>query len=92
MHLRYPIMLGILIATTGCSSSLPCEDILEVKQQALQCVQLEKVIAASKNPQQALTARKRFEAECVNHRYYRDDYDTICKGDQQPIGKISKEN
>ena len=40
-----------------------------------------------KNPQMALTARQRFENECENFRYYRDEYDTICKKGEQPIGE-----
>ena len=73
---------------SACSTTPPCEDILEVKRQEQQCKRLSQVIADPKNPQQALTARKRFEAECENLRYYRDDYDTICKGENTPIGTV----
>ncbi|MBT0587186.1 hypothetical protein KIU71_12235 [Alteromonas sp. SM 2104] len=74
----------------GCSSTDICEDILEVQRQDQQCRQLNRIMSDSKNPQQALTARKRFEAECEELRYYRDDYDTICKGQQTPIGAPKK--
>lgn len=70
----------------GCSNTTPCEDILEVKRQEQECRKLQTVMNNPKNPQQALTARKRFQAQCENLRYYRNDYDTICKGEQQPIG------
>ncbi|MFC3095561.1 hypothetical protein DRW07_08415 [Alteromonas sediminis] len=75
-------------ALTACSTTPPCEDILEVKRQEQECKRLSQVINNPKNPQQALTARQRFEAECENLRYYRDDYDTICKGSNTPIGNV----
>ena len=97
---------GLLVAAvmvgsgglSGCASqSNLCEDILEVKAQAQQCEVLQKAIRNPKNPQMALTARQRYENECVNFRYYLDDYDTICKGGEQPIGQpapkpVNKDN
>lgn len=65
----------------------PCEEILEVKRQERQCMELRKVMNDKEHPQQALTARKRYEQACVNLRYYRDEYDTICKKDERPIGE-----
>lgn len=78
-----PLVAALIVS---CSSKSPCEDVLEVKRQELECKRL---LAASnsKNLQQAGVAKARFEAECENLRYYRDDYDTICKGDQKPIGE-----
>jgi hypothetical protein len=38
-------------------------------------------------PQQASTAKDRFEQKCQNLRFYRDDYDTICKGNETVIGR-----
>ena len=83
--------LFLTAGLTACSSSNVCEDILEVQRQEQQCRQLSKTMNTSNNPQQALTARKRFETECEELRYYRDEYDTICKGQQTPIG-ASKPN
>ena len=76
----------LLISACASQSNL-CEDIMEVKDQEQQCLVLEKAMRNPKNPQMALTARQRFESECQNFRYYRDDYDTICKKGEQPIGK-----
>ncbi len=77
----------ILLLVTGCANdNLLCEDILEVKHQHQVCNQLSKTINNDKtNPQQAMTARNRFESECQDLRYYRDDYDTICKKGETPI-------
>ncbi|GGF56853.1 hypothetical protein [Alteromonas lipolytica] len=77
-----------LQALTGCASqSNLCEDILEIKAQNQQCKVLQKAIQNPKNPQMALTARQRYENECVNFRFYRDDYDTVCKKGEEPISQ-----
>ncbi|GGD53230.1 hypothetical protein [Lacimicrobium alkaliphilum] len=72
----------------ACSSTdNPCEKILEVKQQEQQCAEWRKIMMNKNHPQQALTARKRYEEACLDLRYYRDQYDTICKGNETPIGE-----
>lgn len=81
----------ILFLAAGCANqSNPCEEILEVKRQQQECERLRKVMNREGYPQQALTAKKRFEEACLNLRYYRDDYDTICKGQEKPIGARNK--
>lgn len=87
-YIPLSIGLSILIVVTGCASGpLPCESIVEVNRQRQECEQLRKTMNRTSYPQQALTARKQYEENCVNLRYYRDEYDTICKGDRQPIGE-----
>lgn len=85
MKVIYGVIPLAAALIAGCSSKSPCEDVLEVKRQELECKRLQ-AASNSKNLQQAGVAKARFEAECENLRYYRDDYDTICKGDQKPIG------
>lgn len=51
------------------------------------CAKLRKQMNETGRPQAALTAKQRYEQACVNLRYYRDDYDTICKGDEKPVGQ-----
>ncbi|MDM7861006.1 hypothetical protein QTP81_10390 [Alteromonas sp. ASW11-36] len=90
--LKLSITAAIVVSvTSGCSSNNFCEDILEVQRQEQMCQELAQIMRNNRYPQQALTARKRFETECTELRYYRDDYDTICKGDQQPIGATRRE-
>lgn len=65
----------------------PCEDILEVKRQEKMCQTLRKQMNDKSHPQAAMTAKQRYEEACVELRYYRDDYDTICHSDERPVGK-----
>lgn len=98
-QLRY-VWFGMTVVAScfiaGCANdSNLCEDILEVKAQAQHCLVLQKAMRNPKNPQMALTARTRFENECENFRYYRDEYDTICKNGEESIGNpsvVSKSN
>ncbi len=77
-----------VLSLQGCAiNNNPCEEIVEVKRQERMCQTLKKQMNDKNHPQLALTARKRYEEACVNLRYYRDDFDTICKGDEKPIGK-----
>lgn len=91
--MKYQLILPALLAslTLGCASNeAPCERILEVKQQEQQCAEWRKVMMDKDHPQQALTAKKRYEEACLEIRYYRDQYDTICKGDERAIGEPRK--
>lgn len=85
------VLLFSCLTLSACSTTPPCEDILEVKRQEQNCIALAKIMKNNQYPQQAITARKRYQEECENLRYYRDDFDTICKGHQQPIGAKRKE-
>lgn len=87
----FKLLLIPLISSACASRDKPCEEILEVKKQEQMCEQLRKTMSNSNYPQQALTARKRYEEACLALRYYRDDYDTICKAGQRAIGE-RKEN
>ncbi len=86
------VLVIVIPALSNCASnSSPCEEIVEVNRQIKECKELKKLMHDKNHPQQALTARKRYEEACVNLRYYRDEYDTICKKNEQAIGG-SKEN
>ncbi len=80
------LLLPVVMVLSGCAAARPCEDILEVKRQEQQCLELARIMKNNQYPQQAMTAKKRYENECENLRYYRDGYDTICKGQHKPIG------
>ena len=82
------VLVIVVPALSSCASkNPPCEEIVEVNRQIRECEDLKKVMNNKSHPQQALTARKRYEEACVNLRYYRDEYDTICKKNERAIGE-----
>lgn len=88
----YCAALSINLLLASCShTDNPCEEILEVKAQEKQCAQWQQIMRKDNYPQQALTARKNYEKACLNLRYHRDNYDTICKKGERPIGQPTKE-
>lgn len=92
ISIRYSFYTSMILLLSGCANQEnPCEEILEVKQQHQECERLRKTMGKSGYPQQALTAKLRYEEACTNLRYYRDDYDTICKRDGTPIGETRKQ-
>ncbi|GAA0857354.1 hypothetical protein [Aliiglaciecola litoralis] len=89
--MRSAIVSVTVVALHGCASNEnPCEQILEVKQQHQDCERLRKTMSKTDYPQQALTAKLRYEEACTNLRYYRDEFDTICKNDGTAIGETRK--
>ena len=82
------LLISVVLSVTGCANpSQNCEQILEVKEQQLECKKLQFQIQNNKNPQQVTEAKRRFAESCTDLRYYRDQYDTICKGNETPIGE-----
>lgn len=85
--LHQSILVSSIFLLSSCATNKnPCEDVLEIKQQHQECEKLRKTMERTDYPQQALTAKLRYEEACSNLRYYRDDYDTICKKNETPIG------
>ncbi|MFT5312273.1 MAG: hypothetical protein ACI8Z9_000750 [Paraglaciecola sp.] len=84
---------GALVLLSSCANmQKPCEAILEVKRQEQQCQQWRNIMDNNHYPQQAITAKKHYEEAYLKLRYYRDDYDTICKGNQRAIGQQKTED
>lgn len=78
---------SVFILASCAQQPQSCEQILEVKDQQLECKKLQFQIQNNNNPQQVTEAKRRFDESCTDLRYYRDQYDTICKGNETPIGK-----
>lgn len=75
-----------LLALFGCASNPNvCEDILEIKEQQAQCQLLEKQISAAKKSTLLRSElERRYQNDCVDTRFYRDDHqDAICKNKKQ---------
>lgn len=62
-----------------------CEDVVAVAEQNQQCLTLQKRIHNNKQQPIALKElERRYEADCVDHRYYRDKQkSTICENNKK---------
>lgn len=89
MKIYIALPFTLMLSACGINQT-PCERILEVKQQEQQCQKWRKIMREPGHPQQSLTAKKQYEQACENLRYYRDQFDTICKGDEKPITPQNK--
>ncbi|QOL26031.1 hypothetical protein LP316_01610 [Thalassotalea sp. LPB0316] len=66
----------------GCSTTPErCEDPQEVEKQVQQCNLLRKQMQEAKGqPMRLQELERRFQTDCVESRYYRDNYeDKVCK-------------
>ncbi|MBC3764267.1 hypothetical protein [Neptunicella marina] len=87
------LLSAACIALVSCAQQPQrCEDILVIKEQQLECKKLQFQIKNNTNPQQVLEAQRRFDENCADLRYYRDQFDTVCKGEQTPIGETKKQD
>ncbi|WP_068544799.1 hypothetical protein [Thalassotalea crassostreae] len=70
------IFSTVLLAQTGCAyfSEDPCEEIQFTADQQHQCTQLQReIVRAKDSPIIRTELERRFEQDCTNIRYYRDD-------------------
>ncbi|EKE70986.1 hypothetical protein [Gallaecimonas xiamenensis] len=59
----------------ACTSTDPCDRIVEMKEQARRCDMMRRNMDKLKtNPQLYSAAKQRYEAECVDFLYYQDDF------------------
>ena len=81
---------AMVIALSGCSSSEDtCEDITLASEQIQQCQILHKqIINAKGRPLVRTELERRYETDCIDVRYYRDEKQTAICGNKQNIKKI----
>ncbi|TRX53488.1 hypothetical protein [Thalassomonas sp. M1454] len=66
----------VLLTQVGCSffQPDPCDEITFSSEQQAECSQLQRQIVNAKNePIKRTELQRRYELDCVNLRYYRDD-------------------
>lgn len=83
------LSLGCLV-TLGCSSHVNvCEDIAVASEQVQQCQSLQRQIVQAKGkPILRTELERRYEQDCTNLRYYRDDQQNAICGNK---GKIQSQ-
>jgi len=83
----------VLFLTVGCANQQPvCEDVVVAKEQLQQCQQLQKQITAAKDkPIIRTELERRYQNECVEMRYYREQHQPAVCGNKEKIEALTKE-
>lgn len=86
------ILSGILFVT-GCSLyESPCEDVTFAAEQAQQCQALHKqIINAKDRPVIRTELERRYQQDCVEIRYYRDDKQAAVCQNKAATGAMREE-
>ena len=85
---------GLISASlVGCAlNENPCEDVTLAAEQIQQCQVLQRQIVQAKDkPIIRTELERRYEADCVNIRYYRDDKQFAVCGNKEQINQAVKE-
>ena len=83
-----------LLSQAGCAflQDDPCEDITFSSEQQANCAQLQRrIVNAKGNPIKRTELERRYEQDCVNLRYYRDDQTQKRCENQVSVDKWIKE-
>lgn len=84
----------VLLSQAGCAfiQDDPCEDITFSSEQQAECAQLQRrIVNAKGNPIKRTELERRYEQDCVNLRFYRDDQTQIRCENQASVDKWMKE-
>lgn len=83
-----------LLSQAGCAfyQEDPCEDITFSSEQQAECAQLQRrIVNAKGNPIKRTELERRYEQDCVNLRYYRDDQTQKRCENKESVDKWIKE-
>ncbi|MFD2167738.1 hypothetical protein ACFSJY_15910 [Thalassotalea euphylliae] len=88
-------VLSVIAAVSllvGCASNEnACEDVTLAAEQVQQCQLLQKQIAQKKdNPILRTELERRYEEDCINVRFYRDDKTSAICGNKEKIDQIEE--
>jgi len=92
--MKKSIYLTLISVTifTGCSSSDDvCEDITLASEQIQQCQVLQRQITQAKGkPLIRTELERRYQTDCIDVRYYRDDQQSAICGNKQNLEEIKQ--
>jgi hypothetical protein len=90
MNKLIPVATSLVILLAGCSSSdNACEDVTLASEQVQQCQILHKKIVNAKGQPLALNElERRYEQDCIDIRYYRDEKQPVICGNKQRDSQI----
>jgi len=83
----------MFLTLVGCSTiENACEDITLASEQIQECQSLQRQITNSKNqPIKRTELERRFQVDCIDIRYYRDDKQVAICGNKHQIEEALKE-
>ena len=87
------IALPLIIILAGCSSSDDvCEDITLASEQIQECQSLQRQITNAKGqPIVRTELERRYQQDCIDMRYYRDDQQAAICGNKHKLNEIKEE-
>ena len=79
----------VLVTIAGCSTTEnSCEDVTMASEQIQECQALQRQIANSKDrPLKRTELERRFQVDCIDIRYYRDDKQGAICGNKKEINE-----
>jgi len=88
------LMISSVVLLSACSSSNnACEDVTLASEQVQQCQSLHKQIVNAKNkPIIRTELERRYQQDCIDIRYYRDDKQVGVCGNKEEIEELRKLN
>ncbi len=94
MGKRLLLVVSTALFLTGCVvAENPCEDITQVSEQIQACQVLQRQINNAKDrPLLRTELERRYQQDCIDIRYYRDDKQKAICGNKQKIEKIREEH
>lgn len=82
---------GVLVFSACSSSNNSCEDVTLASEQVQQCQALHKQIINAKNkPVIRTELERRYQQDCIDIRYYRDDKQAAVCGNKTAVTEAQK--
>lgn len=83
---------SVLLLSACSSNNNVCEDITLATEQIQECQVLQRQIVRAKDkPIIRTELERRYEQDCVNIRYYRDEHQNAICGNKKKIGELRSE-
>ncbi|MGB1200171.1 hypothetical protein [Cognaticolwellia aestuarii] len=85
------IFSGVLVFSACSSNNNSCEDVTLASEQVQQCQSLHKQIISAKNkPVIRTELERRYQQDCIDIRYYRDDKQAAVCGNKAAVAEAQK--
>jgi hypothetical protein len=90
---KFAVLVALIFSLGGCAfNEQPCEDVVDISEQLEQCQQLQRKIMAAKDQTFIRSElERRYQEDCVELRFYRDEHkDGVCQN-KQAVNELKKE-